>query len=177
MSKLTTTARPYARAAFELANVNGEQAKWSEMLAYMAAVAHDPAMRAVLGSPRLSQQQAADLLIAVCAQHINKPGKNFIRLLAEDNRIPLLPEIAAMYQYYRADAEGTVDAEVIAASAIDDQRLARIRAALQRRLGKNVRLRSRIDKALIGGGRRCQCRTTSGQGRCPVHPEIRCQPC
>lgn len=151
MSELTTIARPYARAAFDIAQANSEQQQWTEMLAVMAAVAYDPTMRALLDSPRLSQQQTADLFISVCEEQINERAKNFIKLLAENDRITLLPEIAALYQHYRADAEGTVDAEVISASDINESQLTSIAASLTQRLGKKVRLTSRIDEALIGG--------------------------
>ena len=151
MSELTTTARPYARAAFEIAQKNSEQVKWSEMFEFMATVAYDPTMRAVLDSPRLSKQQAADLFISVCEQQINERAKNFIKLLAQNDRITLLPEIAALYQHYRADAEGTVDAEVIAASEVSETQLEQIAVSLKQRLGKQVRLTSSIDDSLIGG--------------------------
>ena len=151
MSELTTTARPYARAAFDIAEKNNEQQKWSEMFELMATVAYDPTMRAVLDSPRLSQQQSAELFIAVCEQHINERAKNFIKLLAKNDRITLLPEIAALFQHYLAEAEGTVDAEVIAASEVSEIQLEKIAASLKQRLGKEVRVSSRIDDSLIGG--------------------------
>ena len=119
---------------------NSEQEKWTEMLTFMAAVAYDPTMRAVLDSPRLSQQQSAELFISVCEEHINQRGKNFIKLLAENDRITLLPEIAALYQHYRADAEGTIDAEVISADQVNESQLGKIAASLKQRLGKEVRL-------------------------------------
>ena len=121
------------------------------MLTFMVAVAGDPGMRALLDSPVLSKQQAGDLFVSVCEEHINERGKNFIRLLAENNRINLLPEIAALYRQYRAAAEGTIDAEVVSASEVNEAQLASISAALKRRLGKEVRLVSRTDPALIGG--------------------------
>ena len=151
MSELTTAARPYARAAFDIANAHSDQQKWTDMLAFMAAVAYDPTMAAVLDSPTLSQQQAADLFISVCEGHIDERGKNFIKLLAENDRIKLLPEIAALYQHYRAEAEGTIDAQVISASEVSESQLTKIAASLKQRLGKEVRLTSKIDASLIGG--------------------------
>ena len=151
MSDLTTTARPYGRAAFDIASAHDEHQRWTDMLTFMVAVAGDPGMRALLDSPVLSKQQAADLFVSVCEEHINERGKNFIRLLAENNRINLLPEIATLYRQYRAEAEGTIDAEVVSASEVNEAQLASISAALKRRLGKEVRLVSRTDPALIGG--------------------------
>jgi len=151
MSEFITAARPYARAAFDVATANNEKEKWTEMLNFMAMVAHDSTMRAVLDSPKLSQQQTADVFITVCNEHVNEGGKNFINLLAENDRITLLPEIAALFQHYRAESEGTVEAEVISASEINDSQMNNIAASLKRRLGKDVRLTSRIDESLIGG--------------------------
>ncbi len=151
MSELTTAARPYARAAFDIANAHGEQQKWTDMLGFMAAVANDPTMLAVLDSPRLSQGQSAEMFIKVCEDKIDQRGKNFIKLLAENDRIKLLPEITALYEHYRAEAEGTVDAEVISAQEVSEAQLAKIAASLKTRLGKEVRLTSKVDASLIGG--------------------------
>lgn len=151
MSDLTTAARPYARAAFDAACAHQEQESWSEMLAFMVAVACDPTLRAVLDSPALSRQQAAELLISVCEARLNERARNFIRLLAENDRIRLLPDIEILFRRYRAEAEGTVNAEVISASEVDDAQLAHITQALRQRLGKEVQLVSRTDPALIGG--------------------------
>ena len=151
MSELTTAARPYARAAFDIANSHGEQQKWSDMLTYMSAVAHDTTMNAVLDSPRLSQNQSAEMFISVCEEQIDQRGKNFIKLLAENDRIKLLPEITALYEHYRAEAEGTIDAEVISAQEVSESQISKIAASLKTRLGKEVRLSSKIDASLIGG--------------------------
>jgi F-type H+-transporting ATPase subunit delta len=151
MSELTTAARPYARAAFDVANKHGAQQEWTDMLAFISTVAHDPTMTALLDSPGLSQTQSAEMFIAVCEDKIDQRVKNFIKLLAENDRIKLLPEIAALYEHYRAEAEGSIDAEVISASETSDAQLTKIAASLKTRLGKEVRLTSRVDPTLIGG--------------------------
>lgn len=151
MSDLTTAARPYARAAFDVACAHQEQESWTGMLAFMVAVACDPTMRAVLDSPALSRQQAAELLISVCEEQLDERARNFIRLLAENDRIRLLPDIEVLFRRYRAEAEGTVNAEVVSASEVDEAQLAHITQALRQRLGKEVQLVSRTDPTLIGG--------------------------
>ena len=151
MSDLATTARPYAHAAFDVAVAGHEEQQWTDMLAFMVAVACDPAVRTLLDSPLLSKQQVADIFISVCEGQISEQGANFIRLLAENGRVQLLPEIEALYRQYRAESEGTIDAEVVSASDVNEAQLASIAGALKQRLGKEVRLVSRIDPALIGG--------------------------
>ncbi|MEJ2114824.1 MAG: F0F1 ATP synthase subunit delta [Gammaproteobacteria bacterium] len=151
MSELTTAARPYARAAFDIATTHGEQQQWTDMLEFMAAVAYDTSMTLLLDSPGLSQAQAAEMFILVCEEKLDQRAKNFIKLLAENDRIKLLPEIAALYEHYRADAEGSIDAEMISANETNEEQLAKIAAALKARIGKEVRLTSKIDPTLIGG--------------------------
>ncbi|MBA2492517.1 MAG: F0F1 ATP synthase subunit delta [Gammaproteobacteria bacterium] len=151
MSELTTLARPYASVAFELASEQKEFNRWSEMLAFMAAVAHDGDMRAALDSPQLSHEQRAEMFISVCEDRLNDEGRNFIHLLAENARLGLLPEIAAIYEFRRREAEGTVDAEVVSAQEITEAQRDAIAKALKKRLGREVHLSTRTDEALLGG--------------------------
>ena len=151
MAEFTTAARPYARAAFELAQENKQFDKWSEMLAFMAAVAHDTEMHALLDSPGLTSEQAAEMFNSVCAEHVDERGQNFVKLLAENRRLVLLPEITALYDFYRSEAEGKIEAEVVSAQEITKQELATIAEALKARLGREVKIMSRIDPALLGG--------------------------
>lgn len=152
MSELITLARPYARAVFELArDATGQYDSWSQMLAFMAVVAKDKGMQRALDNPKLSSEQASELFISVCDEQIDEHARNFIRLLAQYGRMSLLPEIRTLYELYRSKAEGIVDAEVVSAQAIDDAKLNAIASALKKRLGRDVKLSSRIDAALLGG--------------------------
>jgi F-type H+-transporting ATPase subunit delta len=151
MAEFTTTARPYARAVFELAQVSNQFDNWSGMLSFMAAIAHDPQMHALLDSPRLTSQQAAKMFNSVCADNIDESGQNFVKLLAENRRLVLLPEIAALYELYRSEAEGKIEAEVVSAQEITKQQLSAIMEALKTRLGRDVQLQSRTDPMLLGG--------------------------
>lgn len=151
MSELTTAARPYARAAYAAASKSGDQEEWSSMLMLMAGVAGDASMKTVLESPKLTSEQAASMFINVCKDKVNASGENFIKLLAENGRLTLLPEVAALFQFYRAQAEGTVEAEVISAQEISEAQAEAISASLEKRLGKKVSLKTSIDETLIGG--------------------------
>ena len=84
-------------------------------------------------------------------KRLDKDAANLVRLLSENHRLVLLPEIAALYEALRAQAEGRVEAEVISASAVSDAQLKDIAAALKKRLGRDIDLSTRIDPALIGG--------------------------
>ncbi len=151
MSEYITAARPYARAAFELAKEQKRFDAWSDMLSLMATVVHDPTMRAVLDSPALAADQGSELLISVCSDKIDEQGRNFIKLLAENRRLVLLPDVAALYENYRAEAEGKIEAEVVSAQDITEQQMGNIAQALKKRLGREVSISARTDPSLLGG--------------------------
>lgn len=151
MSELTTAARPYARAAFDYASSNGAIDQWADMLSFCAAVADDATMKVALDQPSLNWQQSAELFNEVCADKLDSHGKNFIKLLAENDRISLLPEIVVLYHHYQACAQGTIDAELISALEVSDEQINAIATSLAKRLGKKVSLTTQIDETLIGG--------------------------
>jgi F-type H+-transporting ATPase subunit delta len=151
MSEYITAARPYARAAFELAKEQNHFDAWSDMLSLMSTVVQDPTMRAVLDSPALTADQGSELLISVCADKIDEQGHNFIKLLAENRRLVLIPDITALYEQYRAEDEGKIEAEIISAHDITDQQVSNIAQALKKRLGREVSIVARTDPTLLGG--------------------------
>jgi len=147
----TTLARPYAEAVFRLARERKHFAAWSDMLKLAAAVGSDPQMNRLIDNPRVPRERFVEFFLDVCGKQLDPQGANFIRLLAENHRTQLLPEIAALYETLRAEAESRVEAEVISAAAVSAEQLKTIAAALARRLGREVSLATRIDPSLVGG--------------------------
>ncbi len=148
MSQALTLARPYARAAFGIARDEGSLAAWSQALGFAARVAADPGVAGVLANPKLSDDDAVALLAAPGA---GETVQRFLRMLAENRRMPLLPEIAGLYEELRNEAERVVKATVTSAAALPDAELETIRAALRQRFGREVELQTAIDESLIGG--------------------------
>src|SRR5436189_4240245 len=97
MAEPSTVARPYAEAAFKLADGAGALAKWSEMLAALAQVAGDARVRAAVGDPNLSDAKVAGLFIAILAGKLSGEAENFVRVLAQYGRLELLPEIRVQF--------------------------------------------------------------------------------
>ncbi len=151
MAELTTIARPYAQAVFRHAQENDRLEQWSTMLMTVATVVQDPAMREVMASARLSREQITDMLIDVSADAVDEQGRNLIRLLDENDKLALLPEIAIVYEHYRAEAEQTIEAEMVSAFPVTEAQQEKITAALVTRLGSKVSLDVSVDKTLLGG--------------------------
>lgn len=151
MTERSTLARPYAEAAFQFARERQALGRWSEMLHFAAAVASDPQMAALADNPRLPRAEFIGFFLEVCGNKIDAEAGNFLRVLHENRRLALLPEIARLYDELRAEAEARVEAEVASPFAIDGAQLERIAAALKKRFGREVTLTTRIDPSLVGG--------------------------
>ena len=148
MSQALTLARPYARAAFNAAKDEGRVTAWSQALAFAARVAADPQVQALLKHPQLNAQQAVGLLVMDAS---DATFSRFVRLLADNRRLDLLPEIAGLFEQLRAEAERVVKARVRSATSLGDADLAAIRDGLRRRFGREVELETELDPSLIGG--------------------------
>jgi F-type H+-transporting ATPase subunit delta len=148
MSQALTIARPYARAAFALARDEGKLAEWSRVLGIAASLASDSRIASLLRHPQLAAKDAVALLLDASA---SEKAQRFLGLLAENRRLQQLPEIAALFEQLRADAEKVVKAKVISATKLDASELNTIKAALKKRFAREVEVETSIDESLIGG--------------------------
>ncbi len=146
-----TAARPYARAAFGYAREHGALDRFSDMLAAAAALVDHPRLRALLRDPRLTRARRAEMLEALGGERFDEPMRRLLRMLAERDRLPMLPEIRERFERARAERERRLTAEVISARDLDPEQRERIRAALEARVGKTVELVARTDERLLGG--------------------------
>lgn len=151
MAEPSTVARPYAEAAFKLADSQGKLAEWSVALANLAAVAADARVRAATGDPNLSAPNVAGLFLSILAGKLSGEAENFVRVLAENRRLDLLPEMRAQYDALRNEREGVIEAEVFSAFELDEAQLADLVAHLESKTGRKVKARVQMDKELIGG--------------------------
>ena len=151
MAEKSTIARPYAVAAFELAKEQNDLAKWSDMLGFAAVVVTDEAMQDYIGNPATEQDTLTRLMLEVCGDQLNDIGKNFIKVLIVNKRLSVLPEIVVLYNELRAEAEKTIDAEVISAFPLSDAQQSTLIEGLKKRLGREVNLVTKVDENLLGG--------------------------
>jgi len=151
MAEALTIARPYARAAFLFASEHQVLGDWSDMLGLLAAIAADAEIQRLIDSPQLTETQRADLFIRIGGDYLDEKCHNFIRVLSEARRLHQLPEIAALFEIQRRDAERTIRAELITAFPASEAQQAAISAALKHRLGRDIELQCTVDSALLGG--------------------------
>lgn len=151
MSEFVTVARPYAKAAFDFAVEHQSVERWQDMLAFAAEVTKNEQMAELL-SGALAPETLAESFIAVCGEQLDENGQNLIRVMAENNRLNALPDVLEQFIHLRAASEATSEVvEVTSATALSEEQLSKISAAMEKRLSRKVKLNCKIDKSVMAG--------------------------
>ena len=151
MAERATIARPYAKAAFEYARDANELGRWSQGFALASRVAADPRIAELIKNPELTAADHASLITDVAGASLSPAQANFIKVLAQNHRLLILPEIVAHFEQLRSQIEHTVDVEVVSAVALDAAQAEKLKQALDKRLNARVRMKNSVDSSLLGG--------------------------
>ncbi len=151
MSDLTKLARPYAKAAFDLAREGSALSQWAQMLEATTIMVANNNVSELINNPNVSQARVAKMLVVTGGDNFTPKFVNFIRLLAENKRLLLMPEIAAMYRSLRQAEEKQLDVQVISAVKLSADQQTRMSTALTRRFEREIKLQTTVDPDLIGG--------------------------
>ena len=160
MADNNTVARPYAQAAFEVAQESNALAELSESFAAAKALLSDGLVADFLSRPTLSDEQRLEFLQGLFAETVSadsvfaggsQHGTNFLKLLLENDRVAVLPEIADQFEALKADVENKVDAVVTSAAPLSEAQQRELAETLKKRLGRDVKVTTVIDENLIGG--------------------------
>ncbi len=150
MSEFVTVARPYAKAAFDFAVENQSVDRWQDMLAFAAEVTKNEQMAELL-SGALAPETLAESFIAVCGDQLDAHGQNLIKVMADNGRLKVLPDVLEQFIRLREAREATVEVEVTSANALSEDQLEKISVAMEKRLSRKVKLNCKIDKSVMAG--------------------------
>ncbi|MCU7553600.1 F0F1 ATP synthase subunit delta [Alteromonas sp. ASW11-19] len=150
MSELTTVARPYAKAAFDFAVEHNAVAKWQDMLMFTAQVVRNDDMHQLL-TGAVASDTLAEIFNNICGDQLDEHGQNLVKVLAENNRLPVLPEISAMFDAFKAEYDKEVEVDVTSASELTAAQQTELATTLEKRLARKVKLNCNVDPALVAG--------------------------
>lgn len=151
MAEATTIARPYAQAAFDQAQKQGDLKGWSGVLESLKSIMDNAEVLALASSPKVSVATIESLVLSLAGTSLTQHQQNFVRILTGEHRLSVASEISAMYELLRAEAEKSVDVTVSSAFDLSDAQQQKIVAALKVRMGREIRLSCKLDKELVGG--------------------------
>jgi len=151
MSELSTLARPYAEAVFRLAQGENDLAGWSARVQSLALIAADAQVARLIADPAVASERVAGLVIEVAGGGLGEHGANFVKVLAENDRLPLLPEISEQFETLKASAEGTLEATITSAQELTQAQIDDLVAGLKAKFNRAVNVQVAVDAELIGG--------------------------
>ncbi|QWT46997.1 F0F1 ATP synthase subunit delta [Azospira inquinata] len=151
MAESVTIARPYAEAVFRLAREGKTLAQWSDTLKLLATIAKDPEMVQCMGNPELSSEQLTQLFVSLSKGEGNQDLVGFVRVLAENDRLVLLPQIQELYEQLKGAEEGIKEAVIYSAFPLDDAQVKNLMGQLESHFQSKLQPRVVVDQALIGG--------------------------
>lgn len=151
MSELSTLARPYAEAVFRLAQDEKDLAGWSSRVQSLALIVSDAQVARLIADPAVAADRVAGLIVEVAGSDLGERGSNFVKVLAENDRLALLPEIGVQFETLKADAEGTLEATITSAQELSQAQLDELVAGLKARFNRAVNVQVAVDPELIGG--------------------------
>jgi F-type H+-transporting ATPase subunit delta len=154
MAELSTVARPYAEALFAVARTSGSSLDaWQAAADELAAVLAHPQVAEVVADPKLDQAQIFSLLAGMLKAPLPDAGGNFLKLLIENQRLAVLPEVAKQFRRLKNDAEGVADCLIETAFPLSDAQVTELVASLAAKFGRKLKPEVRVNDRLIGGVR------------------------
>ena len=151
MAELATLARPYANAAFDLAKSAGRLDEWSRGLNLLALASEDPDLSAMIQSPTATTAEKAFKFNDLFRDDLSDSVQQFVYVLAENKRLPLLAEITTQFEEKRAQEARTLDVEVTTAVSLSETEQGRFQDILERRFEQQINLTTAVDETVIGG--------------------------
>jgi F-type H+-transporting ATPase subunit delta len=153
MAESITVARPYTKAIFTTALVQGDLGTWSAFLSQAATVVTVQIMQQVLAQPALPNMAKAQLVIDICTIEptIYEQVQRFIKLLATNKRLLLLPAIANLFETMKAEQEKTVDVSITSAFPLGSDQREKLAQAISAKLSRDVNINVTTDASLLGG--------------------------
>jgi F-type H+-transporting ATPase subunit delta len=151
MSELSTLARPYAEAVFRMAQGENDLAGWSSRVAGLSTIVSDAGAARLIADPAVPAARVVALIVDVAGAGLGERGSNFVKVLADNDRLTLLPEIAAQFETLKAQAEGTLAATITSAQAMTQAQIDDLAAGLKAKFNRAVSVEVAVDPSLIGG--------------------------
>jgi F-type H+-transporting ATPase subunit delta len=151
MAEISTIARPYAVAAYNLAKEKNALASWSDMLGLMSAVATNDDMHAYINDPKVIDSDLEATFLKVCGDKLNEHGQNLVKVLVEYNRMTIIPAITSAYEALKAQDEGVLEAQVISATKLSSKESGDLVKKLEAKFSKKIEATFSEDKEILGG--------------------------
>lgn len=150
MAELATLARPYAEALFRVAKAH-DMEEWSELVNELSELGMNAEVRTLVSNPALTKQQITFTILSLLKSSKSTEAENLVKVLVDNGRVSLLPEIGTQFIALKNAAEGSADAQIVSAFDMTDAQVKDLVAVLEKRFERKLKPTVVVDNTLIGG--------------------------
>ncbi len=151
MLEISTIARPYAEAVYQVACNEGSQQNWFSWLGAWAKLVEQSEVKNVLDNPKLTSENIVCLLLEISKTSEIKSAKNFLEAVVDNSRIEALPEIFRQFSDLKSKGEGVSEAVITSPFEMSEQEIQEIIPILEKKFCCKLKPILKIDPHLIGG--------------------------
>lgn len=151
MTNTQSIARPYAKAAFESAKTANQLPMWSLTLKKLSYAAQDKKVQETLKNPNYTKSQLFILFKAILGETINHDIDNFLKILSENKRFNLLPDISKLFETDCEKESGYLSLIATSAFALDENKKQDVQKKLSEQFNSTCDITFHIDENLLGG--------------------------
>ncbi|MBX9893583.1 MAG: F0F1 ATP synthase subunit delta [Nitrosomonas sp.] len=151
MAEAITVARPYAEAVFRLALESKDLSQWSKILQIAAEIAQDDQIKLLVGNPLVSAMQLSELILEIGGKKFTREACNFIKLMVENKRMHVMPQVMELFEQLKAQHEGVLEAKIITAFKLEGGQLNKLVTDLEKKFNRKVEAQVSVDPEIIGG--------------------------
>ena len=151
MAEISTIARPYAVAIFNLAKEEKSLSDWSDMLSLISNIVENEDVNSFIHDSKVLDADKEKLILNICGDKIDSAGKNLIKLLVEYKRLLILSEITLLFEELKDKDEGVIEAEIIMVDQPDKKMVENLLQSLEKRFNKKIELEQNLNTTLLAG--------------------------
>ena len=151
MDQSMKLARPYAKAVISLAKFSGLYDEWAKVLANIRSIVVSPKVNMFIKNKTISFEKKAEVIIEIGGGEFLERGQNFIKILAQQKRLLVAPQIEELFSKMRNEAEQKQEVVIVSAVLLRQPQKEKIVNKLCKKLSCTVVPRFEVDESVLGG--------------------------
>lgn len=149
---INIVASRYAEALFQVGEESNSTDKlYGELKAVVDIVIDNKDFSNILKSPLISKEEKKTLITNVFGNKLNQNIINFLKILADKDRLSLLVDIEKDFKVLLNEKNNILEGIVITAVPMKEVEIKELQANLSNKYNKSVVLENKIDESVLGG--------------------------
>ncbi|UAJ66273.1 ATP synthase F1 subunit delta [Candidatus Schneideria nysicola] len=151
--KYMVVAHQYAQASFDFALLENKIEHWQSMLEFASQlIHHNRLIKKLICNPIISSDDIASIFIEISDKKLDCFFQNFIRIMAKNKRLQILPNVLERFIYLRSIRELIINIDIISTIRLSTDQIKKIANVMTKYFPKyKIKFNIKIDTSILGG--------------------------